>query len=95
MLSLEEVQSLAVNICVQFGFCLSPEAQERLAKEPPADADEFTVQVFLAEGLNPSTADRKLYRRVKAVVEDAFKASEKARGQSEDDQRLRLGRERR
>lgn len=40
MLSLEEVQALTVNLCVQFGFCLSPEAQERLAKEPPADADE-------------------------------------------------------
>jgi len=74
---------------------LPPEAQERLAREPLADADEFTIQVFLAEGLDPSTADRKLYRRVKAVVEDAFNASEKARGQSEDDQRLCSGRERR
>ncbi|MBK9000691.1 MAG: hypothetical protein IPM35_33640 [Myxococcales bacterium] len=93
MLSLEEVEALTVNLCVQFGFCLSPEAQERLAKEPPADADEFTNQVFLVEGLDPSTADRKLYRRVKAVVEDAFKASER-RGQSEDDPRRRSDRER-
>ncbi len=93
MLSDHEVQALAVKLCVEFGFCLPPEAQERLAKEPPADADEFTVQVFLAEGLDPSSADRKLYRRVKAVVGDAFKASEKAREQSEDNPRLRSGRE--
>jgi hypothetical protein len=76
MLSAREVQSLLGRLCADLGFCLPPDAQERLQQAPPATADDFTLAVFLAEGLDPSTADRTLYRKVQAAIAAAFRRSE-------------------
>ncbi len=76
MLSTSEVRWLLEALCVRLGFCLPPEAVERLVGQPPTDADEFTDAVFSAEGLEPTTVDRKLYRQVKALVAKAFQESE-------------------
>ena len=58
------------------GFCLPADRQRRLTEQPPPDAHQFTEAVFIAEGLDPSTADLRLYRQVKAIVADAFRRSE-------------------
>jgi len=72
VLSPREVQSL-------LGFCLPPDAEAHLKQTPPSDIVSYTDAVFTAEGLDPSTADRHLYRQVKAVVAEAFRKSEAER----------------
>lgn len=76
MLSTEEAGVLLSILCRRLGFCLPPDAEARLTEDPPAGIDQFTVAVFVAEGLDPSTADRRIYRQVKALVADAFRSSE-------------------
>jgi len=72
MLSAREVRSLLSKLCIDLGFCLSADSQAHLEESPPSDIAGFTEAVFRAEGLDPSTADRQLYRQVRAVVADAF-----------------------
>lgn len=79
MLTVREVQVLLSKLCVDMGFCLPPDAEAWFEQSPPSDIAEFTDAVFRAEGLDPSTADRHLYRRVKAVITDAFRRSEAER----------------
>jgi hypothetical protein len=76
MLSAQEAESLLSELCTRLGFCLPPDAQRRLRENPPADVLGFTDAVFIAEGMDPSTADRKLHRQVRAVVAEAFRRSE-------------------
>jgi hypothetical protein len=45
----------------------------RLAERPPENAQAFTDAVSSAEGLDPSTADRHLYRQVREMVLAAFR----------------------
>ena len=66
-----EFDQLLNTLCVQYGFCLPPEAENKL-REIPQEAVAFTNAVFTLEGLDPSNADRHLYRKIKAVVEAAF-----------------------
>jgi hypothetical protein len=79
MLLSREVQSLLSKLCIDLGFCLPPDAQAHLEQSPPSQIGEFTDAVFTAEGLDPTTADRHLYRQVKAVVAAAFRRSEEER----------------
>ena len=72
MLDATEVESLLSKLCVDLGFCLSPEEENQLLKAPPIDVDTFTDTVFLAEGIDPEYADRQLYRRVRAIISQAF-----------------------
>ena len=72
MLSRAEAERVLSKLCVDLGFCLPPLAQERLARDPPTDVRAFTDAVFSAEGLDPDTADRHLYRQVRDVVALAF-----------------------
>jgi len=67
-----ELHRLLDHLCVQLGFCLPPDEQARLAEHPPDSADAFTDAVFEAEGLDPATADRHLYRQVRNKVREAF-----------------------
>ena len=75
MLSAREVRSLLSKLCGELRFCLPEAAGERLERNPPTDAREFADAVFRAEGLDPLTADRQVYRQVKAVVADAFRSN--------------------
>ncbi len=50
-----------------------------LAEEPPFDVHEFTDAVFLAEGLDPATADRHRYRLARDMILAAFHESATAR----------------
>ena len=61
VLSAREVHWLLSSLCVDHGFCLPPAVQTQLEQRPPANAAAFTQAVFIAEGLDPATADRRLY----------------------------------
>lgn len=75
MLSEPEAHKLLYELCVRLGFCLPPEDQDRLRENPPPDVRSFTDAVFLAEGLDPETAPRGLYRSVRDLVASAFRRS--------------------
>ncbi len=73
MLSELALRRLLDKLCVELGFCLPPEGQQRLVENPPADVLSFTDAVFIEEGLDPSTADRHLYRQVRDLIADSFR----------------------
>jgi len=68
MLTPTEVLWLLDKLCVDAGFCLSPEEKGKLQANPPADPIAFTNAVFLADGLKPELAERRLYRGVHDTV---------------------------
>jgi hypothetical protein len=72
MLSDTDARALLSKLCIELGFCLPPSDQERLAQAPPSDVRGFVDAVFMAEGLDPSTVDRHIYRQVRDMVCDAF-----------------------
>jgi predicted nucleic acid-binding protein len=80
MLSTDETAWLLYDLCIKAGFCLSSDAQKRLQEDPPSDVDGFTAAVFIEEELDPSTADKRLYRGVRTLVADAFHRSEEKKG---------------
>jgi hypothetical protein len=67
-----EVDRLLNDLCVDLGFCLPQEERQRLATSPPATVKSFTDAVFIAEGLDPLSADRHLWRQVRDRVAGAF-----------------------
>ena len=76
MLAEEEARKLLDMLCVQLGFCIPPEDYQGISRHPPSAVGSFTDAVFLAEGLDPSTADRHLYRQVRDTIADAFSKAE-------------------
>lgn len=76
MMSEKEVGDLLNGLCVRLGFCLSPDDIARLRENPPGEVLAFADAVFAAEGLDPATADRHLYRQVRDMIADAFQQSE-------------------
>ena len=70
-----EVRRLLDELCVHQGFCLPSPAKSRLEQMPPDDADEFARAVFTAEGLNPDSADRHLFRQVRNRIAEAMRRS--------------------
>ena len=72
MLETVEVESLLSKLCIELGFCLPPEHENRLIENPPATIDEFTDAVFRLEGLDPQNAERHLYRQVRDKIAQAF-----------------------
>ena len=75
MLSSSQVDGLLSKLCVRLGFCLSPAESERLKEAPPNSVDTFVDAVFIAEGLEPMSADRQLYRAVRSLVSEAFQTA--------------------
>ena len=73
MLSPTELESLLHHLCVEYGFCLKPDEYRRLCADPPAEVTAFTDAVYRAEGLDPSTANQRVYRLVHSAVEGAFR----------------------
>ena len=66
---------LLYELCVDLGFCLPPADLRRLENDPPADIDDFTDAVFVAEGMDPH-ADRRLRRQVRDRVAKHFEDEE-------------------
>jgi len=71
----DEVEALLGKLCVDLGFCLPPDAQDRLIDDPPSDFEAFTNAIFIAEGMNPQTARPELYRKVRDCVAATFAQS--------------------
>ena len=78
-----EVKALLSKLCIGWGFCLPADDCVRLERTPPPEITEFTNTVFVAEGLDPQTADRHLYRQVRAVIAEAFQRHEERDSGSE------------
>jgi hypothetical protein len=72
MLSESEVRAVLSKLCVKLGLCLPSVARQRLASAPPSNVRGFVDAVFAAEGLDPVTADRHLYRQVRDMVSEAY-----------------------
>ena len=68
-----EVETLLDKLCSDLGFCLPSDEHKRISSNPPDDVIAFVDAVFIAEGMNPGTADRHVYRRVRDYVSAAFK----------------------
>jgi tRNA-binding protein len=84
-LTVTEVDYLLETLCVDLGFCLPPRAISQFQQNPPRDVESFTYAVFIAEGMDPRHADRKLLAQVRDVVQKAFAraASNKELGENE------------
>ena len=76
-LTASEVDNLLTKLCIDFGFCLPPNAVLRFRNSPPTDIDSFTDAVFIAEGLDPRLESKKLYAQVRAMVRDEFARASK------------------
>jgi hypothetical protein len=83
MLTPKEVQVLLTKLCVKHGFCLPPDGHQKIVDEPPDNVVAFVDAVFAAESLDPETANRAIYRRVRDVVAEAFWRSRVRAEQSE------------
>lgn len=68
----DEVEALLERLCVDLGFCLPSQAQEQLIESSPNDVERFANAVFIAEGMNPLTARRDLYKQVFDTIAVAF-----------------------
>ncbi len=68
----DEIEVLLSKLCTKLGFCLPPEEENRLINSPPMTVDEFTDDVFRAEGLNPEYVERGLYRKVRGEIAQTF-----------------------
>ena len=74
----DQCSRLLDKLCVRLGFCLPPVERQRLAENPPPELLAFTDAVFVAEEMDPVTADRHLYREVRDLIREAFVAAEEA-----------------
>ncbi len=75
------IEWLMEDLCVQYGFCLPPAEYTRLISSPPPTIDAFTDAVFVAEGLDPLFADKRLRRHVRDRVRKYFETDETHAGQ--------------
>src|SRR5262245_26741073 len=71
-----EVDSLLSKLCIDLGFCLPQASRDRLRNNPPEDVLGFVDAVFVAERLDPATADRQLYRRVRDYVAVSYRQAQ-------------------
>jgi hypothetical protein len=72
VLDRDEVWFLLKTLCEQWGYCLPPQEHERILNNPPLTVYEFTDEVFVADGEDPSSADKKILNDVRTVVAAAF-----------------------
>lgn len=71
----DQVRFLLATLCEKLGYCLPPQEQERIASNPPLTVYEFTEAVFVAEGDDPTSADKKMLNDVRTVIAAAFAKS--------------------
>jgi hypothetical protein len=74
----QEAERVLGILCVKYGFCIPPLWHARLRDCPPHSVAKFTDTVFHAEGLDPRTADRTMYKEMAEEVRLAFKRSNSA-----------------
>ena len=59
----------------RMGYCLPYVSEVRLLENPPQSIDAYTDAVLRAEGFDPNTASRKVWRDVRACVARYFRLS--------------------
>jgi hypothetical protein len=74
LLEAHEVRAALSDLCIKLGFCLPPPEIDRMAASPPRSIDEFSRAVFIAEGLDPATSDKHLFKHIREIVMRAFVA---------------------
>ena len=52
------VRYLLKNLCVELGYCLPSEVQDRIADNPPENPESFAALVVTSEGLNPEDSSK-------------------------------------
>lgn len=72
LLDRDQTWFLLKPLCERLGYCLPAREQERILDNPPLTVYEFTEAVFVADGEDPSSADKKLVNDVSKVVAAAF-----------------------
>ena len=75
VLDRDQARDLLVKVCEKLGFCLSSYEQERIVSRSPLTVYDFADAVFVGEGLDPATADKRLLDEVRAAVAAAFAKS--------------------
>jgi len=63
---------LLEDLCVRLGYCLPPEAKDRILSDPPKSVDAFTDAVAMAEGLDPIAMATEQRQQVRRLVAAAF-----------------------
>jgi hypothetical protein len=71
----QDAKILLDSLCRAYGFCLTPLWSARLTNYPPQSVQKYTDTIFLAEGLDPRTADSDLYKSILSEVREAFSRS--------------------
>jgi hypothetical protein len=66
--SQSDVARLLYDLCVNVGFCLPPDAQERLESMRGVSADAFTDAVISEEGLDPQLIEKWMRLLVREYV---------------------------
>ncbi len=75
--SASQVDRLLDELCVELGFCVSPQARSRLLRAPEPDIAAMTKALFRARRTNPASTDgRRLYREVLSTVINHYRAAE-------------------
>ena len=70
-ISKTEALKLENQLCVTFGFCSMREKYNEIIEALPTDIDEVVDTIFIAEGLNPDTADLRLKRKIRDLITKA------------------------
>ena len=68
-----KLNNLLNTLCVEYGFCLIPEAKDRLIGLSITDPKEFINTLIREEGLEPETIDLHLYRAMLDLVRQAMR----------------------
>ena len=72
LLTESQVEALLYRVCVELGLCLTPDTYDHLVTNAPGEVTSLTDAIFVAEGISPQAANKKLYGQVRAYVEEAF-----------------------
>ena len=61
--------------CIDWGFCIQPDAQIRLLNSQYLEADDFARSILVAEGMDPDI-EISWRRRIRRRFTDQFGSSE-------------------
>ena len=53
-----EIEAVLIDLCVQYGYCLSSKKRETIVTHPPTDAESFVDEVLRAEGVSDDSLSR-------------------------------------
>jgi hypothetical protein len=67
-----DAAKLLNDLCVQLGYCLPQDDQQRITSDPPQSVDAFTDAVVEAEGFDPVLMATEQRQQVRRMVAAAF-----------------------